>query len=102
VDSSNDKPVPGGIAATAGGDLVSTHDAAGRIDVFRNRAAIDPAGARVFDLGRGLVGPSEETAFPAAVLATVHTNNIPTALMALARTCPGSFNVVNVPLVSRR
>lgn len=68
--------MPSGVTAAAGRELVSTQDDAGRIDVFRNRAATDPAGARVFDLGRGPVGPSEEAVFPAVVLAAIHANNI--------------------------
>src|SRR6516165_12432861 len=102
VDPCDDEPVPRCVAVTEGSELVVPHNDPRLIDIEWLSGAVDRVGARKFQRDGRPIGPSHESVFAPMILAAENPNNKTTLVIALTVTCPGSFNVVKVPLVSRR
>src|SRR5215469_6740607 len=102
VDPRNNKPVPSGITATAGGELVPSHDDPRGINVSGIVLLEIPPAPGYSILAEVPSGLRKKPSFLPLYLPPFTPTILPAGSMALASTCPGSFNVVNVPLVSRR
>lgn len=89
MDSSYNKPVPHGIAATQCGQLIVAHDHTGLIDVERFRGTINGVRAGELQRDRCPVGPSHEPVFTAVILPTKDSNNIASLVNVADDNLPG-------------